>query len=106
MTELHTQINSTEATAPLSPTPGKGYNWNQFYGIPAVTTTVESSVINNPDNANGTSSVSEQPATYTDPNGLFVTNNSKPFWHPDLTNMSPGSFQSTPYTGPPQPITN
>ena len=103
--ELHATITATAAVAPLAPTPGVA-QWNQFYGIPAVTVSVESSVLNNPDDAQGTSSVSEQPATYTDPNGLFVTQNARPFWHPDITNMTPGSFQATPYTGPAQPVTN
>lgn len=99
--ELHTIITATAAVVPLIPPQGEA-QWNQFYGIPAVTVSVESSVLNNPDDAAGTSSVSEQ--------GTVILNsrilNEKPFWHPDLTNMTPGSFQSTPYTGPPQPITN
>lgn len=101
MTELHTTITATAAVAPLSPTPGEA-QWNQFYGLHDVTTSVESSVLNNPDDTQGTSSVSEL--------GTVILNsrisNPTPYWHPDLTNMTPGSFQATPYTGPAQPITN
>jgi hypothetical protein len=48
MSELTTTINFTEATAPESPTPGKGYHWDQFYGVPAQLITVTSSVLVNP----------------------------------------------------------
>lgn len=46
MTENIT-ITSQQTTAPLSPTPG-AKTWAEFYGTPAVTTTVPSSVIVNP----------------------------------------------------------
>lgn len=99
--ELHATLTATAAVAPLAPAPGEA-QWNQFYGLHDVTTSVGSSVLNNPDDAQGTSSVSEP--------GAVILNsrisNPTPYWHPDLTNMTPGSFQSTPYTGPPQPITN
>ena len=99
--ELHTTITAVAAVAPLAPAPGVA-QWNQFYGLHDVIANVGSSVLNNPDDAQGTSSVSEQ--------GTVILNsrisNPTPFWHPDLTNMTPGSFQATPYTGPPQPVTN
>lgn len=99
--ELHITITATAAVAPLIPPQGEA-QWNQFYGIPAVTVSVGSSVLNNPDDALGTSSVSEP--------GTVILNsrisNPTPYWWPDLTNMTPGSFHSTPYLGPPQPITN
>lgn len=101
MTELHTTITATAAVAPLIPPQGEA-QWNQFYGIPAVTVSAESSVLNNPDDALGTSSVSEQ--------GAVILNsrisNPLPYWWPDASNMTPGSFHSTPFPGPIPPVTN
>jgi hypothetical protein len=101
MTELHTTLTAVVATAPLAPAPGEA-QWNQFYGLHDVTANVGSSVLNNPDDAQGTSSVSEQGTQI----GTSVISNPLPYWWPDLTNMTPGSFHSTPYTGAPQPVTN
>jgi hypothetical protein len=47
MTENIT-ITATQCIAPESPTPGQLYAWSNFYGVPAILTTVTSSVIVNP----------------------------------------------------------
>lgn len=110
MSEVHEQLNSTEAIAPAIPLPTEEpITWASIYGTPAITEVVESSEINNPDGPNGSSSV--PPASGSDKiqvggATLATRSNPKPYWHPDLTNMTPGSFQATPYTGPPQPVTN
>jgi hypothetical protein len=110
MNEIHEELTSTEAVSPAYIFPqNKPATIAEIYGTPAITEVVESSEINNPDGPSGSNSVvpaSGSTAIQAGGSTLATVSNPKPYFWPDLTNMSPGSWHSTPYTGAPQPVTN